>query len=348
MKTLNIVYAYMREPRFEIPLPERDALVVWTAVEEPGADVVVYSSGYSYDAKEAAKNPEAFRILYTYEPLVVWPRQFFRGFWQPFDVVLTWSEALAEQGGKFVRFPSLYYDFPFGAAHGVTKSITSEHLRQNAIVQIAGSKRSFVRSELYSKRRQIARWFGRHGALELDTYGIPAMPVPNYCGRAADKLETLAKYRFALCLENDGHPIWSRGYVTEKIFDCFYAGTIPVYLGAADIEQHIPADCFIDLRRFDSFAELDSFLSTMTDETFRAYQLAIEAFLKTYDAPAKHSCLRLYEGALDLAEAPPEKSNCEPFGFWQNASWSEKARCTLMMGALPLYKKLCGTRYAGT
>ncbi len=348
MTSLNIVYANMREPRFEIELSERDTQVVWTQKELPEADVIVYHSGYSYNAKEAAKNPSAFRVLYTYEPLVVWPRQFFRSFWHSFDVVLTWSEALVEQGGKFVRFPSLYYDFPFGSAHGVAKAVTADHPRKNAIVQVAGNKRSFVSSELYSRRRRIAHWFGCHGTLQLDTYGTPAMPIPNYCGRAVNKLETLSKYRFALCLENDEHSVWSRGYVTEKIFDCFYAGTVPVYLGAADIEQHIPADCFIDLRRFDSLADLDSFLFTMTDETFRGYQDSIIAFLETYDAPSKHSCLRLYEMALDLAEAPPKALTREPFGFWQKASWIEKIRCVLMLGALPVYKKICGTRYAGT
>jgi hypothetical protein len=349
MTTLNIVYAYMREARFDIALPERDARVVWTQKELPDADVVVYHSGYSYDAKLAKLNPSVFRILYTYEPLVVWPRQFFRSFWTPFDGVLTWSEALVEQGGKFERFPSLYYDFPFGAAHGVATPIDPARPRKNAMVQIAGNKHSFVRSELYSKRREIARWFSRNGALNLDTFGTPAMPVPNYRGRAANKLETLSKYRFALCLENDNHPVWSRGYVTEKIFDCFYAGTVPVYLGAADIDQHIPPDCFIDLRSYDSLTDLDLFLSTMNDETFLGYQAAIAEFLKTYAAPVKHSCFRLYEVALDLAAADPRPAtDVKPFGFWQKASLSEKAAASLMIAALPIYKIVKGTRYAGT
>ena len=40
------------------------------------------------------------------------------------------------------------------------------------------------------------------------------------------------------------------GYISEKIFDCFFAGTVPLYLGAPDIEDYIPADTFIDLRQF--------------------------------------------------------------------------------------------------
>lgn len=349
MKKLNIVYANMREPRFEIALSERDAVVVWTVREEPDADVVVYHNGYSYDAKRAAGNPSAFRILYMYEPLVVWPRQFMKSFWEPFDKILTWSEALAEQGGKFVRFPSLYYDFPFGAAHGIAgePAVSNDWKnRKNAICQVAGSKHTLMPSELYSRRRATARWFGRHGQLSLDTFGVPPMRVPGYRGRAADKLATLAQYRYALCLENDAHPVWSRGYVTEKIFDCFYAMTVPVYLGAADIEKHIPPECFIDLRKFHSLKALDEYLSGMSGDEYEGYLKAIGRFLIAYDAPCKHSCFRMYETALDLVHAAPDKS--ASFGFWQKASLWEKTCCSAMLAALPVHKAICGTRYAGT
>lgn len=352
MRTLNIVYANMRAPRYDIALPGRDARVVWTVTEEPSADVVVYYSGYSYDERKAARNPAAFRLLYMFEPLVVDPGQYLRGSWVPFDAILTWSEALASQGGKFIRFPSLYYDFPFGAVHGVVGEPVcppSWREKRRALCQIAGNKYSFIPSELYSRRRAIARWFGRDGRLPLDTYGVPPMRVPGYRGSAADKRATLSQYRYALCLENDAHPLWSAGYVTEKIFDCFYAFAVPVYLGASDVEKIIPPACFIDLRRFASLSTLDNYLLAMSDDEYHGYLAAIESFLQAYDAPFRHSCLRLYEKALDLAVAgplpPPEH---EPFGFWQKAALKEKAGCALMMGALPVYKAIRQTRYAGT
>lgn len=43
----------------------------------------------------------------------------------------------------------------------------------------------------------------------------------------AEKLHTLQQYRFALVFENDLYP----GYVTEKVFDAWYAATIPLYWG---------------------------------------------------------------------------------------------------------------------
>ena len=352
MKKINIVYAYMNKPRYEIALPDRDALVVWTVTEEPDADVVVYHSGYSYNAKQAARNPSAFRILYIYEPLVVYPRQFMRSFWVPFDAVLTWNETLVKQGGKFVWFPTLYYDFPFGSAHGVSgESVCPPDWRdkKRAICQIAGNKHTFMPSELYSRRRSIACWFGRHGKLSLDTFGVPSMKVPGYRGGVADKRKTMSQYRYALCLENNAHPLWSTGYVTEKIFDCFYAFSVPVYLGAPDVEKIIPPECFIDLRNFSSLAALDEYLLRMSDEEYHRYLSAIERFLHVYEAPHKHSCLRLYEKALELASTGPiPLTDKKSFGFWQKASLKEKTGYILMTGALPVYKKLCKPRYAGS
>jgi hypothetical protein len=354
MKKLNIVYAYMRESRYEISLPAHDAVVVWTTTEEPDADIVVYHNGYSYNSKNAAANPGAYRILYIYEPLVVYPRQFMSSFFKSFDVVLTWCETLVEQGMPFVQFPSLYYGFPFGAEHGVTgrpELPENWSTKKKSICQVAGNKFSFVTSELYSKRRQIARWFAKDGRMELDTFGIPPMPVPRYQGKADNKLETMSRYRFALCLENDHHPLWSRGYVTEKIFDCFHAFAVPIYWGAADVEKHIPPECFIDFRNFSSLKELDLFLSNMTDETYLAYLRAIETFLKSYDAQSKHSCEQLYTKVLDLEKVRHDSVvvvETEPFGFWEKAGWLARIRCWVMMCAVPVYKFVRGTRYAGT
>ena len=44
------------------------------------------------------------------------------------------------------------------------------------------------------------------------------------------KSSVLKNYWYSLCLENSYHP----GYVTEKIFDGYQSGTIPIYWGGID------------------------------------------------------------------------------------------------------------------
>ena len=89
------------------------------------------------------------------------------------------------------------------------------------------------------------------------------------------KREVMNGFKFALCFENCAFP----GYVTEKIFDCFLAGCIPIYFGAPNICDIVPNRAFIDYRRFDSYADLDAFLRGMTRREASVYMDASREFL---------------------------------------------------------------------
>jgi hypothetical protein len=87
----------------------------------------------------------------------------------------------------------------------------------------------------------------------------------------------LSKTKFCICFENARD---IPGYLTEKIFDCLFAGCIPIYWGEANVAHAIPSDCFIDFRKFADYSELNQFISTMTAQTFASYQEAAIQFLK--------------------------------------------------------------------
>ena len=129
--------------------------------------------------------------------------------------------------------------------------------------------------ELHSKRLEIVEYFGKKGLLDLYGSGwsdrrrfpkkiresvasVVEKLNPRFC---EDKVETVSKYKFVVCLENIAYP----GYVTEKIMDCFVAGAIPVYFGAPDIDKFIPANSYIDFRNFGNLEELEKYLLSLTD-----------------------------------------------------------------------------------
>ena len=95
-------------------------------------------------------------------------------------------------------------------------------------------------------------------------------------GELETKWETLASYDFALCFEN----AYIKGYLTEKLFECLRVGTIPIYLGATDIEELVPPDCFIDMRRFADYSELLTYLKELDQQAVRRYREAGRAFLE--------------------------------------------------------------------
>ncbi|CAF1045972.1 unnamed protein product [Adineta ricciae] len=64
----------------------------------------------------------------------------------------------------------------------------------------------------------------------------------------AGKLALTSDYLFTIAIENS----LNYDYVTEKLWHAFVAGSVPIYLGAPNIEDWLPCrtDCIIDLRKF--------------------------------------------------------------------------------------------------
>ncbi len=152
--------------------------------------------------------------------------------------------------------------------------------------ELASRFYSPLRSDLYLERLRAIAYFRKRP--DFDVFGQawnrrhPAVPASlheavlgAYHGPAAGKLATLSQYRYALCYENSRFP----GYISEKIFDCFFAGTIPLYLGAPDIEKYVPPDTFIDLRQFTGYPEVEQFLDGLDELDARRYLEAAAQFV---------------------------------------------------------------------
>lgn len=98
-----------------------------------------------------------------------------------------------------------------------------------------------------------------------------------YRGSVEDKVKTLRDYRFTFAVENTVCP----SYITEKIFDAMFASSVPVYLGAPDIEKYIPKETFVDMRNFASLEDLASYLKNMTKTEYEGYISAIKKFVRS-------------------------------------------------------------------
>lgn len=141
--------------------------------------------------------------------------------------------------------------------------------------------------ELYGERLKAIRYFSAVPGFDL--YGwrwdkMPKHPLYFHYGKYAkrawkgspeDKTKIMGEYKFAICFENCEAP----GWISEKIYDCFAAGCIPVYFGAPDITSYVPAECFIDFRKFKNYKELHQFLSSLSGEEMSGYREAIRQFL---------------------------------------------------------------------
>jgi hypothetical protein len=163
--------------------------------------------------------------------------------------------------------------------------------------------------EQFGARVEIIKWYERHAPNDFHLFGrgwnCPAAlpgrwgqvcnqarkiiarvfpvtsPFATWRGPVASKNELLTRTRFSLAYENSRD---LPGYITEKIFDCFRAGCVPVYIGPKEIHDYIPADCFIDGREFATTAALHAHLRAIDDAAYRGYQERIRAFLLSAQA----------------------------------------------------------------
>ena len=56
------------------------------------------------------------------------------------------------------------------------------------------------------------------------------------------KIEWLQDYKFNICFENSSYP----GYVTEKLYEAYMGGTIPIYWGSATVEVDFNPKAFLN------------------------------------------------------------------------------------------------------
>jgi alpha(1,3/1,4) fucosyltransferase len=150
----------------------------------------------------------------------------------------------------------------------------------------------YMTGELYSVRRKFLRHAEKACPDFLDLFGagwngeqISWCPLyrnrPYSCWRgrsSCNKDELCAQYRFVLAFENFRG---NRGYLSEKIFDAFCAGTVPVYLGEERIAEFVPPSSFVDARSFASHRALLLYLKSCPGPEWQAMREAGQNFLKS-------------------------------------------------------------------
>lgn len=209
-----------------------------------------------------------------------------------FEVILTYKPELIGLGGKY-RKQLL--------AHSLRENFDSSSVRLKKIVLISSNKISSEPGELYSERLEAIRYLEKRKVDSFELYGFGwdrrqfrsrfvrklakmtgfdralSESHPAYRGVVTKKYEVMQQFDFCICYENSDR---YENYVTEKIFDCFVSGVIPIYLGAPNIGQLIPAETFVDRRQFASMKELTDHLLGLSYSEVLSTRRAISSYLK--------------------------------------------------------------------
>lgn len=214
--------------------------------------------------------PAKKSMLIIYEPPFLIPEN-----WEPvlhdsMDRVMTWDDNLIDNK-KY--FKNNFTAELTGVGHTLSKE---QFFLRKPLVMIQTNKQHSDPHCLYGKRIEAIQFFERKATSEFDLYGRGWEGRLSNCGVLSNKLKTLSNYRFCIAYENcDNAP----GYITEKMLDCLLAGVVPIYWGAPNVTDHIPKDCFIDIRDFSSYEELLQFVHDVDYAKYLQYLGAMNTFL---------------------------------------------------------------------
>ena len=268
------------------------------------ADVIIYS-----DYKKKINNKDKLHVLIALESIAVIPAIYRKSYYDKFDLVFSWYD-------KIIDYKKI---FPINFSQDLKpKKYKSFSQRPNLICNISSNKFSNYENELYSERIKVFEFFkDKPEVFSLYGYGwdksykfpkiynyfkflsqnklfrilgkililiflklriekLVFQSYNFYKGVVNSKQEALDKHKFCLCFENVKDVDF---FITEKIFDCFINGIIPIYLGSDNIHYKIPSNTFIDYRKFKNVDEMFKFISKIDEKDFENYQKNMYNFL---------------------------------------------------------------------
>ncbi len=233
--------------------------VTWDRIRQapessPAPDVLFFTQ---FDLQESDRFAARRKVAWMREPRPIawWTYDEIEQRIDHFDAVLTYDRALIE------AYPDKCVYCPSGGCH-IHPTDFRIHEKHKLVSFIASSKRWRAPGHL-----------ARHEFWELVQPGRPALTAqmlnrqqvdlygPLVGNRVADKLDSLADYRFQIAIEN----IISDTYFTEKLIDCFLTGTIPIYRGSRRVADFFDAEGILF---YASSEELFSILGDLTPEDY--------------------------------------------------------------------------------
>ncbi|HPE85246.1 MAG TPA: glycosyltransferase family 10, partial [Chlamydiales bacterium] len=240
------------------------------AVNDPSVKWFFFHNSFSKRLNKLHMFPKEKTVFWIWEPSITFPHAHSTMLHNRFGAVFTFDDTLVNNN-NYIKF---YYPHNVGMIETVTP------FKERRFVCLMNAKKKSKAAKIkwknyYAERLRVIRFYERCKPGELHLYGRGWKRRPSAKGGVPNKIETIKNYKFCICYENTNTP----GFVTEKIFDCFQAGVVPVYLGAENVIETIPENCFIDRRKFEDDEAVYQFMKAMDEKTYEEYLKNIREYL---------------------------------------------------------------------
>lgn len=184
-------------------------------------------------------------ILLTTEPhsVLVYPQRYI----DQFGLVVSCQQQMHHRNVKYG--PAIlpwFVGFKEDSRGGCTYTedydslLNAQQPPKTKLISVITSNKAFTRGHL--DRIKFVERLKAHFGSQIEVFGRGFHPFD-------DKMDVLRPYKYHIAIENSSEPY----YWTEKICDCYLAGTFPIYHGCTRLGEYFSREAFepIDIRRPD-------------------------------------------------------------------------------------------------
>lgn len=232
-------------------------------------DAVVFHVPTAPDLRNFAKRPGQVWVAWSMESEVFYPLLSNVEYMKRFDLTMTY------------RFDS-DVPVPYFDATTRTAILNPPRPKTGRAPLVYINSNDFDKSGRLEYVRELMQY------MPVDSYGksLNNRPILEDHGRQT-KLDIISTYKFTLAYENSR----TRDYVTEKFYDPFEAGSVPVYLGAPNLADFVPGEhCYVDVDQFNGPRDLADYLLRAA-----ADDIEYESYFAWKQQPLKKPFLDLVE-----------------------------------------------------
>jgi hypothetical protein len=270
------------------------------------SDIVIFINLYRLSPlyKKVLITKKIFFLIIT-EPRVVDPFSYNHKYHKFFKKIFTFDDKLIKKNGTLYSY--------WNGKTWMLKEFKKIYKKKKSFLSciFAANRHWLHKDSLSSVRYSIIQWFINNKPNDLRLFGsnwnfdyFKIMSVKNYFirkaliylmkfrifnyfffkknlkiyrGEVIDKVKTASFFKFEFCCENAKN----KGRLSERIFQSFFSGTVPIYIGDETIKKYIPKNCYIDFWKFKNLEQLHKHLQNMKINTYKKYLKNAEIFIKS-------------------------------------------------------------------
>ncbi len=233
------------------------------------ADVVVFHIP-DFHTFPSFKKAEQLWVAVSVESEANYPLQCIPEFMEQFDLRMTFRQNS--------DVPVFYFD-----PRVIDLMKVPARLKTRDALAVYFASNSFALNNRYELVADLMRY------IKIDSCGKSQnnCQIVDDIGRVT-KLDRIASYMFYLAFENSN----CVDYVSEKLFDGLCVGTLPVYLGAPNVDEYLPGDkCIINASDFSCA------------EALARHLLDVSSDMEKYESYFAWKVKPFRQGFLDLARS---------------------------------------------